>query len=191
MSFCILIIKTQNIQKGDYGYLYCHMSDYGEYTAYAISRDGYNYEDILEGKAIMDVNEHARIEGGQRDAYITRSYDGKGYVMVNTDMCVAKTKQWQNHGIDLLKSDDLIHWTSVSFDFHLGPSIFMDPDSPSVNKDFSTINRVWAPQIFWDPNHEWSNGEKGGYFVFILWQIGMKNVMIECIILMLINLLLN
>ena len=33
----------------------------------------HNYEDILEGKAIMDVNEHARIEGGQRDAYITRS----------------------------------------------------------------------------------------------------------------------
>jgi hypothetical protein len=86
--------------------------------------------------------------------------------MVNTDMCVAKTGKWENHGIDLLKSDDLIHWTSVSFDYRLGKSIFMDPDSPSVYKDFSTINRVWAPQIFWDPNHEWSNGEKGGYFIY-------------------------
>ena len=64
-------INSQNYVKGDYGYLYCHMSDKGEYTAYAISRDGYNYEEILDGNAIMDPNEHARIEGGQRDAYIT------------------------------------------------------------------------------------------------------------------------
>ena len=166
ISLCILIVKGQNIQKGDYGYLYCHMSDLGEYTAFAISRDGYNYEDIIGGKAIMDVNEHARIEGGQRDAYITRSYDGKGFVMVNTDMCVAKTGKWENHGIDLLKSDDLIHWTSVSFDFRKGVSIFMDPNSPSVYKDFSVINRVWAPQIFWDPNYVWSDGDKGGYFIY-------------------------
>ena len=160
------IKNGQNIQKGDYGYLFCHMSELGEYTAFAISRDGYNYEDIIGGKAIMDVNEHARIEGGQRDAYITRSYDGKGFVMVNTDMCVAKTGRWTNYGIDLLKSDDLIHWTSVTFDFRKGVSIFMDPESPSVYKDFSTISRVWAPQIFWDPNYEWGNGDKGGYFVY-------------------------
>ena len=163
---CFLIIKSQNVVKGNYGYLYCHMSDYGEYTAYAISRDGYHYEDIIGGKAIMNVNEHARIEGGQRDAYITRSYDGNGFVMVNTDMCVAKSKKWENYGIDLLKSNDLIHWTSVTFDFRKGLEIFMDPDSPSVYKNWATINRVWAPQIFWDPNHVWPNGEKGGYFVY-------------------------
>ena len=165
-SLCLFIVNGQNIQKGDYGYLFCHMSDLGEYTAFAISRDGYNYEDIIGGKAIMDVNEHARIEGGQRDAYITRSYDGKGFVMVNTDMCVAKTGRWTNYGIDLLKSDDLIHWTSVTFDFRKGASIFMDPESPSVYKDFSKISRVWAPQIFWDPNYEWANGDKGGYFIY-------------------------
>lgn len=165
-SLCLFIVNGQNIQKGDYGYLFCHMSDLGEYTAFAISRDGYNYEDIIGGKAIMDVKEHARIEGGQRDAYITRSYDGKGFVMVNTDMCVAKTGRWTNYGIDLLKSDDLIHWTSVTFDFRKGASIFMDPESPSVYKDFSKISRVWAPQIFWDPNYEWANGDKGGYFIY-------------------------
>ena len=47
-----------------------------------------------------------------------------------------------------IKNDDLIHWTSVSFDYRLGKSIFMDPNSPSIYKDFSTINRVWAPLIF-------------------------------------------
>jgi len=166
LAYCIILSKSQNIVKGDYGYLYCHMSDLGEYTAYAVSRDGYNYQDIKGGKAIMDVKEHARIEGGQRDAYITRDYTGDGFVMVNTDMCVAKSKVWNNYGIDLLKSSDLINWSSVTFDFRKGPSIFMDPDSESVYKDFSKIVRVWAPQIFWDPNHEWPDGDKGGYFVY-------------------------
>ena len=37
-----LTASAQNVVKGDYGYLYCHMSDKGEWTAYALSRDGYN-----------------------------------------------------------------------------------------------------------------------------------------------------
>ncbi len=157
---------AQNIEKGDYGYLYCHMSDNGEFTAYAVSRDGYHYEDINGGKAVIDPKVHARIEGGQRDAYITRSYDGKGYVMVTTDMCVAKSKVWDNYGIDLLKSDDLINWTSVTFDYRKGKQIFIDAEAESVYKDWSTINRVWAPQIFWNPNHVWENGDRGGYFIY-------------------------
>ena len=165
-AVCCLTTQAQNLQKGTYGYLYCHMSDRGEYTAYAISRDGLNYEDILDGNAIMDPKEHARIEGGQRDAYITRAWNGKGYVMVTTDMCVAKSHKWDNYGIDLLKSDDLIHWTSMTFDYRKGTSIFCNPDAESVYKEWSTINRVWAPQIFWDPNYTWENGEKGGYMIY-------------------------
>lgn len=45
-----LATQAQNPVKGDYGYLYCHMSDRGEWTAYAVSRDGYHYQDILDGK---------------------------------------------------------------------------------------------------------------------------------------------
>ena len=87
---------AQNPVKGNYGYLYCHMSDKGEYTAYAVSRDGYHYRDILGGNAIFDSKQLARIEGGTRDAYITRAYNCKGYVMVTTDMCVAKSHKWDN-----------------------------------------------------------------------------------------------
>lgn len=158
---------AQNLQKGTYGYLYCHMSDMGEFTAYALSRDGLNYHDLNDGKAIMNPKELALIEGGQRDAYICRKSDcGKGYLMVTTDMCVAKSKQWFNYGINLLKSDDLIHWTSTTFDFRKGNEIFCDSESPDVITDWSKINRVWAPQIFWDPNHVWPDGEKGGYFIY-------------------------
>ena len=58
-----ILIKNQNVQKGDYGYLFYHMSDYRENTTYAISRDRYNYEDILKGKAIMNVKEHPLLRG--------------------------------------------------------------------------------------------------------------------------------
>lgn len=159
-------LQAQNLQKGDYGYLFCHMSDMGEWTAYAVSRDGYHYQDILGGQPIFDTKAHARIEGGTRDAFLCRTYDGKGFVMVTTDMCVAKSHKWDNYGIDLLRSDDLIHWESITFDYRKGVSIFCDPESPSVYKDWSTVNRVWAPQIFWDADYEWDNGEKGGYFIY-------------------------
>ncbi|MBE6282596.1 MAG: alpha-N-arabinofuranosidase [Bacteroides sp.] len=173
MPLCLWMGTTafaQNLQKGDYGYLYCHMSDRGEYTAYALSRDGYHYEDVIGGDPIFNPEEHARIEGGTRDAYITRTHDGKGYLMVTTDMCVRKSKVWDNYGIDLLRSDDLIHWESVTFDFRKGASIFCDPESPDVYQDWSTINRVWAPQIFWDPHYVWKDGKKGGYMIYYsLW----------------------
>ena len=172
-------VEAQNPQKGDYGYLYCHMSDRGQYTAYAISRDGYNYQDLFEGNAVMNPREHARIEGGQRDAYICRTYDGKGYLMVTTDMnnsmtkALGKQSEWDNYGIDLLRSDDLIHWTSVSFDYRQGPKIFCNPEAESVYKDWSTINRVWAPQIFWDPAYLWPDGQKGGYMIYYsMWNRG-------------------
>ncbi|MCR4602104.1 MAG: glycoside hydrolase family 43 protein [Prevotella sp.] len=166
IMLCVVTTRAQNPVKGDYGYLYCHMSDGGEYTAYALSRDGYHYEDIIGGKPVIDPREHARIEGGQRDAFIARSWNGKGYVMVTTDMCVAKSHKWDNYGIDLLKSDDMIHWTSVTFDYRKGTGIFCNPDDESVYKDWSTINRVWAPQIFWDPDYVWQNGDRGGYMIY-------------------------
>lgn len=161
-----------NYQTGDYGYLYCHMSGNGEWTAYALSRDGIHFHDLIDGNPVMDVKEHARIEGGQRDAYICRRHDGKGYLMVTTDMRVSsfrelgKASEWENYGIDLLVSDDMIHWESVTFDFRKGNTIFSNPDSKDVYENWSTINRVWAPQIIWDENYVWADGKKGGYMIY-------------------------
>ena len=78
-----------NYQKGDYGYLFCHMNDRGRaWTAYALSRDGFHYHDLLNGDSIFSDAEHARIEGATRDAYIFRKHDGSGYLMLCTDMNV-------------------------------------------------------------------------------------------------------
>lgn len=149
-----------------YGYLYCHMSGRGEWTAFALSRDGENWHDLNDGNEVYDTEKLSAIEGGARDAYIARDASGKGFVMVTTDMKVAKSKQWYNYGINLLRSDDLIHWEAVTFDFRKGPSIFCDPQSSDVYKDYSAINRVWAPQVIWDADYVWDNGERGGYFIY-------------------------
>lgn len=176
-TFALLVLmalatKAQNPVKGKYGYLYCHMSGRGEWTAYALSRDGLQYHDLKGGEPIYDQKVHARIEGGVRDAYVCRRHDGRGFLMVTTDMRVGaqkllgKAEAWDNYGIDLYTSRDLITWQSVTLDFRRGPGIFSDPESPDVYRDWSKINRVWAPQIFWDPTHVWPDGHRGGYFVY-------------------------
>lgn len=159
-------MSAQNRQEGDYGFLYCHMSGRGEWTAYAISRDGLHYEDIIDGDSIFSPWEKAGIEGGTRDAYITRTHDGDGYLMVTTDMLVKRSKKWHNYGINLLTSDNLIDWKSTTFDFRKGAAIFSDADSDDPYDDYSTIVRVWAPQIFWNPGYEWPDGRKGGYMIY-------------------------
>ena len=148
------------------------MSDRGQWTAFAVSKDAENWQDIIGGDSIFSSAELAGIEGGTRDAYICRSHDCKRYLMVTTDMNNSKTKAlgkkeaWDNYGINLLTSDDLIHWKSTTFDYRKGTSIFLDPESKSVYNDWSTINRVWAPQIFWDETYLWPDGKKGGYFIY-------------------------
>lgn len=174
MTFCLMLFSSLNIlarsgvivPKEIYGYLYCHMSDEGEWTSFALSRDGVHWHDLNFGEEVYDTKALSRIEHGARDAFITRAYDGKSFVMLTTDMLVAKSNKWDNYGIDLLKSNDLIHWTSVTFDFRKGSGIFCDPQSEDTYKDYSTIHRVWAPQCLWDESYVWSNGEKGGYFVY-------------------------
>lgn len=165
-----LSLHAENYQTGDYGYLYCHMSGRGEWTAYALSRDGFHYHDLIGGDSIFSPAEHALIEGGTRDAYVCRKHDGSGYLMVTTDMCVRKSKVWDNYGINLHVSDDLIHWRSVTFDFRKGSEIFSNPDGADVYSDWSTVNRVWAPQVFWDDTYDWGDGRRGGYFIYYsLW----------------------
>ena len=169
-----------NPQKGG-NYLYCHMSGRGQWTAYAVSRDGEEFHDLIGGDSIFSSRELAAIEGGTRDAYICRKHDMSGYLMVTTDMNNSATKRlgkketWDNYGINLLTSDDLIHWKSTTFDFRKGLDIFSDTKTEndrerSAYKDWTTINRVWAPQIFWDSEYKWPDGRKGGYFIYYsLW----------------------
>lgn len=165
---CQLAAKRQLTAKASktYGYLYCHMSRNGEWTAFALSRDGEHWHDLNNGNEVYDTRKLSRIEGGARDAYIARSHDGRGFVMVTTDMCVKQSRKWSNYGIDLLRSNDLIHWTSTTFDFRNGNQIFCDKQAEDPFRDYKAISRVWAPQVIWDAEYLWPDGAKGGYFVY-------------------------
>ncbi len=148
-----------------FGYLYCHMSGTSENTLYALgTKDdrGLLFHPLLNNQPIYDPEVMAEIEGGVRDAFICRGQDNN-YLMVTTDMSNRKSRSWFNHGIDLMKSNDLIHWTSVSIDFRRGKEAFSDPQSKDWFADYTKVNRVWAPQVIWDKDY---NNGQGGYLVY-------------------------
>ena len=149
-----------------YGYLYCFMNSSKEITNYALGTKedlGKKFNVLLKGQEIFDTEAIARIEGGTRDAFILRGEKPNQYLMATTDMCNAKSGKWNNYGMDLLRSTDLIHWESVTFDFRQGKQIFSDPETTTgcydTDEEYAKINRVWAPQIIWDSN-------AGAYLVY-------------------------
>jgi len=107
-----------------------------ESIRFALSNDGYNYRalnnnmPVLDSKAISD-------KGAVRDPHILRGADGKTFYMVCTDM--KSDNGWSsNNGMVLLKSTDLVSWESHKV--NIG----------STFPEFSTVNRVWAPQTIYD-----------------------------------------
>jgi len=121
-------------------YLFTYFTGNGkseEAIRFATSEDGYHYkalnhdEPVLNSAAISST-------GGVRDPHILRGADGKTFFMVATDMQVAKNGWGPNTAIVMLKSADLINWTSAIVDI------------PSIFKAFTGVNRVWAPQSIYD-----------------------------------------
>ncbi|MDR2840073.1 MAG: glycoside hydrolase family 43 protein [Paludibacter sp.] len=108
-----------------------------EQICFAVSPDGFNYKALNGGKPVINSAEISRT-GGVRDPHILRCEDGKTFYMVVTDM--TSSRGWDsNRGMVLLKSNDLIHWTSATV--HI----------PTAFQSFADIVRVWAPQTIYDP----------------------------------------
>jgi len=110
-----------------------------EQIRFALSSDGYNFKALNRDKPIIS-SEKISLSGGVRDPHILRCEDGKTFYMVVTDM--TSDKGWDsNRGMVLLKSTDLINWTSTAI--HI-PTVF-----PA---EFGDVLRVWAPQTIYDPS---------------------------------------
>ncbi|HET7733401.1 MAG TPA: family 43 glycosylhydrolase [Paludibacter sp.] len=109
-----------------------------EQIRFAISDNGYNFKALNHDNPVISSKEIS-LTGGVRDPHILRGEDGKTFYMVVTDMVSAKG--WSsNRGMILLKSTDLIHWTSKAINI---PDVFP--------KEFGDVLRVWAPQTIYDP----------------------------------------
>ncbi len=153
-----------------YGYLYCYMNSTKEITNYALGTredKGRVFNELFNGAEVFDTGALAGIEHGTRDAYMDRGQRPDEYFMVTTDMCNANSGVWNNYGIDLLRSTDMLHWESTVFDFRKGRSIFSDPDATDgvykTDAEYAKIRRVWAPQFIWDAR---AFDGKGGYLVY-------------------------
>ncbi|MDL2208390.1 family 43 glycosylhydrolase [Parabacteroides sp. OttesenSCG-928-O15] len=109
-----------------------------EAVCYAISRDGYNYLALNNNQPVLDSKQISST-GGVRDPHILRAADGKTFYMVVTDM--TSSKGWDsNRAMVLLKSNDLINWTSSV--------INIQQKYPNQEN----LKRVWAPQTIFDSN---------------------------------------
>ena len=110
-----------------------------EQIRFALSSDGYNFNALNRNKPIIN-SEKISLSGGVRDPHILRCEDGKTFYMVATDM--VSSKGWNsNRGMVLLKSTDLVNWTSTAI--HI-PTVFP--------VEFGNVLRVWAPQTIYDPS---------------------------------------
>lgn len=156
---------------GMYGYLYAYMNPASEITNYALGTKedlGKRFSVLLDGAEVFDTKALAPVEGGTRDAYMNRGEREGEYFMTVTDMSNINSGKWENHAIALLRSPDMVHWESTSFDFKLGKKIFSDPDATvtdgyATDEDYASITHVWAPQFIWDPTA--MNGA-GAYLVY-------------------------
>lgn len=153
-----------------YGYLYCYMKSTYETTNFALGTKedkGMKFNQLLNGDEIFDTNAVAGIEHGTRDAYLLRGERDGEYFMTTTDMCNRISGKWNNYGLDLIRSKDLVHWESTTFDFRQGKKIFSDPeattDAYKTDAEYANITRVWAPQAIWDPK---GLDGQGGYLVY-------------------------
>lgn len=140
----------------DSAYLFVYFTGNGkgeEAIRFALSDDGYNYKALNNNQPVLS-SEQISSAGGVRDPHILRSADGKTFYMVATDMNVAKNGWGPNIAMVLLRSRDLVNWTSSVLNI------------PQTFTEFAAVNRVWAPQTIYDR-------EQGKYMVY--WSMRFGN----------------
>lgn len=139
-------IKPINKTERNLAYLFTYFTsgEKGEAIRYAISKDGFKYYALNNNEPII-ASEKISTTGGVRDPHILRKNDNSGFYMVVTDL--RAQNGWYNTAMVLMKSDDLINWTTTGINI------------PDTYPEFSEVNRVWAPQTIYDE-------AKGKYMVY-------------------------
>lgn len=150
------LIKPQNarrLEEKDFGgYVMVYFKDQDQCAYMAVSRDGYTFTDLNNGKAIFDGSRLAE-QKGVRDPHMTRGPDG-GFYLAMTDLHIFgqragyRETQWQrpeerygwgnNRAIVMMKSFDLIHWTASDFRVDL------------AFPELGDIDTAWAPETVYD-----------------------------------------
>lgn len=155
---CLFIARESLAQQGQKttGYLFTYFTSNdreGESIRFAVSTDGFRFRALNRNRPVL-ASAAISSTGGVRDPHILRRHDGRGFLMVATDMVSAMG--WNsNRAMVLLKSDDLIHWTSAVVNIQ---HRFPGQDS---------LLRVWAPQTIYD-------ARAGKYMIYWSMKHGMN-----------------
>lgn len=151
IMFCCLPAGSWAAALGDKdfaGYLFTYFTGNRmeeEAICYALSTDGYKFRALNHNLPIID-SKVISSTGGVRDPHILRAEDGKTFYMVATDMVCGNG--WDsNRAMVLLKSTDLINWSSSVINIQ----------KRYPNQEY--LKRVWAPQTIFDH-------ERGKYMVY-------------------------
>ncbi len=132
-------VSSKKVSDGYTGYLFAYFTGNAkedESIHFALSKDGYSYQALNNNRPVIS-SAAISSTGGVRDPHILRGHDGKTFYMVVTDM-VSALGWSSNRAMVLLKSTDLINWTSSVV---------------NIQKRFSghdSLLRVWAPQTIYD-----------------------------------------
>lgn len=138
--------------EGMSAYLFAHMNRNGEYTNYALSQHGNNWQDMLGGAEVFDTKANT-VTGGMRDSYITRMEEG-GFMLAGTDM-TSRLGWTSNHIMVLMLSPDLVHWTkNVKIDLETAENL-----EALGGITAEEMTAAWAPQVIYDK-------ESGNYVVY-------------------------
>lgn len=144
----IILLLSPDLKAQSAGYLFAYFTGNKieqEQIHFAVSKDGFNYSALNNNKPVIESRTISS-SGGVRDPHILRGEDGKTFYMVVTDM--ASAKGWEsNRAMVLMKSRDLINWTSSVINIQ------------EKYKGHEDLKRVWAPQTIYD-------SEAGKYMVY-------------------------
>lgn len=142
-------------------YLFVHFretyDESGEQVFFAVSKDGYTWDSINNGKAVLIADKG---DLGVRDITITRTKKNS-FVILATDLALRRNEAekyggtiknafWKgSKSLAMWKSDDLIHWS----------------DEILLELSDGTLGCLWAPGIFYDEVSEeyivhWSSTHK-------------------------------
>ena len=133
------------------GYLFCYFTGKEELLTdeqvyFAVSRDGLRWKDLNYGRPVLQSSIG---EGGVRDPFILRMRNEKRYVILATDLQIAKGIDWETAShqgstrIICWESEDLIHWSEPYF-FETG---------------VEGAGCAWAPEAIYDET-------SGNYMIF-------------------------
>ncbi len=130
----------------------------GQQIWFSTSRDGNNWTDLNNDKAVLSVATVKEGDKGVRDPFLVRSPEGDKFYLIATDLCIgsgkgthdwgtAQSKLYSSKNIRIWESTDLVNWSE-----------------PWLLKiGVSTSTYTWAPEVIWDEESKqymiyWSAG---------------------------------